>query len=411
MIEETPKMLASRRLRLLVVMPFLPVPPNFGGKVRLYHVLRELARLHDVTLVCWASQEEERLRGEIEAWGVRIFSLHREVTRRPWWRHLAYLPTRIPFRLVEPDPSLAALVERVWREGSFDAVQVEFVSLAFSVAHPMFSGRRFLTLHCSTSDDVRRDLAILSRRSLRYWYVRLDGLKVPSFERRSIRYFERAFVTSTTDRRLISALDPSLENRFVVANNGVDTEHFVPLEDPGGPPTVISTCSFVTDANLDGVLYFLREVWPLVHARHPEARYRVVGFGAPPHLRETAGATPGVEFVGEVDDVRPYLAGSRASLVIMRAGSGTKIRAFTSLAMGIPLIATPLGAEGIEASEAQGLTVRSSSEGLAAAVLEALAHPVPPEVATNARHFVAAHHSWKQVALRMTDTYLSVLPS
>jgi glycosyltransferase involved in cell wall biosynthesis len=113
--------------------------------------------------------------------------------------------------------------------------------------------------------------------------------------------------------------------------------------------------------------------------------------------------------VGGVDDVRPHLDRAAASLITMRAGSGTKIRALTSLAMGAPIIATSLGAEGLQAGEREGVFVADSPESIAALALRVLEAGVDRSTRKRARHYVEQNHSWKSAVDIMRSTYRETL--
>jgi glycosyltransferase involved in cell wall biosynthesis len=98
-----------------------------------------------------------------------------------------------------------------------------------------------------------------------------------------------------------------------------------------------------------------------------------------------------------------------ASLITMRAGSGTKIRALTSLAMGLPIVATPLGAEGLEAGEEDGILVGESPAALANLAARLLDVGVAQSTRQHARSYVERHHSWEKAVDTMKSTYEETL--
>jgi len=396
-------------MQILFVSPYFPIPQRSGGKVRVFHVLRELARTEQVTLVCYLSKESEPFVQEVERWGVDVRSIPREVRRRPLARHLRFLATSIPFSMVDPDRRMQELVCEVWQEKHYDLLQVEFLGMGYLARESMFDGRRFLTHHYSATDHYRRVLGIRSKRSVRYWSDLIESIKVPPYERDMLTQFSRVFVTSEQDRRLLSAVSP--EAGLVVANNGVDTDFYRSSlsKEKNESRLLVSTCSFKTDTNIDSVVWFIDEVWPLILRTEPEARYEVIGYDPPSMVREAAARSQGVTVVGGVDDVRPYMDRAAASLITMRAGSGTKIRALTSLAMGLPIVATPLGAEGLQAGERDGVFVGESPEALARLATHLLDAGVAQRTRQHARAYVEQHHSWKKAVDTMRSTYEETL--
>jgi glycosyltransferase involved in cell wall biosynthesis len=397
-------------MRILFVSPYFPIPQRSGGKVRVFHVLRELARTEKITLVCFLSGESEPFVQEVERWGVEVHSIPKEIRTRPLARHLRYLATPIPFSLVDPDPQMKDLVCSLWEEKDYDVLQVEFLAMAYVAGDSKFEGRRFLTHHYSATDHFRRVLSIRSKGSARYWSELIESIKVPPYERKTLAQFTRVFVTSEQDRNLLSSISP--EANLVVANNGVDADFYRrSLPDQNEESRhLVSTCSFKTDANIDSVVWFLDEVWPLILRKEPKALYEIIGYDPPRVVREAAARSPGVTVLGGVEDVRPYLERAAASLITMRAGSGTKIRALTSLAIGCPIVATPLGAEGLRAGRQEGVFVGESPEALASLAANLLGGGVAQRTRERARAYAEQNHSWKNAVDTMRRTYEETLP-
>jgi len=221
--------------------------------------------------------------------------------------------------------------------------------------------------------------------------------------------FAKVFVTSEQDRSLLSSVSP--EASLVVANNGADAEFYRGSRSEGKSESrlLVSACSFKTDTNIDSVVWFLDEVWPLILRKEPKARYEIIGYDPPTVVREAAARSSGVTVLGGVEDVRPYLDRAAASLITMRAGSGTKIRALTSLAMGCPIIATPLGAEGLQAGQQEGVFVGETPEALASIAANLLDRGLAPSTRERARAYVEQYHSWKTAVDTMRSTYAETL--
>lgn len=396
-------------MRILFVAPYFPIPQRSGGKVRVFHVLRELARTEQITLACYLSHGSAPFVREVESWGVEVRSIEKEIRSRPVGRHLRFLPTAIPFSLVDPDPAMTALVRELCATGSYDVLQVEFLAMAYLADQGALEGRCFLTHHYSATDHYRRVLRIQAKTSVRYWANLVDSLKIAPYERRALEQFSAVFVTSERDRELLSDIAPRAN--LVVANNGVDTAFYRSRRsnEAIGSKLLVSTCSFATDTNIDSVVWFLEEIWPRVIGREPYAQYQIIGYDPPESIRRAAARQPGVTVVGGVDDVRPYLDRAAASLITMRAGSGTKIRALTSLAMGLPIIATPLGAEGLQVGEEGGVFVGRSANTLADLAVRVLQVGVPAATRSRARAYIEQHHSWHNAVDAMKKTYQEAL--
>jgi glycosyltransferase involved in cell wall biosynthesis len=127
--------------------------------------------------------------------------------------------------------------------------------------------------------------------------------------------------------------------------------------------------SFAHAPNLDAMRWFLAEVWPLVLRAEPDMEMTVVGEGCPPGL--LAGVPGRVRALGHLPDVGPWFEGLRLTVAPLRFGAGAKGKVASSLAAGVPCVATPIAAEGMGLSEAAGVLVAGDAAGFAAHVVAA----------------------------------------
>ena len=125
-----------------------------------------------------------------------------------------------------------------------------------------------------------------------------------------------------------------------------------PLTDPAhppveGPPTVLVVAYLARDVNDEAVRWLLAQVWPRVRDEVADARLRIVGSGHSDALGRAASEASGAELVGFVQDLRPEYASAWCSVVPLRRGAGVKFKTVESLVHGVPVVTTPVGAEGI----------------------------------------------------------------
>jgi glycosyltransferase involved in cell wall biosynthesis len=190
--------------------------------------------------------------------------------------------------------------------------------------------------------------------------------------------------------------------------NGVDTDYFVPTGEPEDPCSMVFVGSFAFDpANVDAATYLIRDVFPAIRRRLPQATLTVVGRDPPGEVLALSGE--GVRVIASPDDVRPYL--SRASLVVlpMRSGAGTKVRIAAAMAMGKAILTTPLGSEGLDAVPGEDIEV-ADSQAFADAAVELLSDPQRRrEMGRRARTRAVSDLDWRIVGLRLEALYRQVL--
>lgn len=213
-------------------------------------------------------------------------------------------------------------------------------------------------------------------------------------ERRIGRLADRCAVLNGKDAALLKevGVDP---NKIVVVNPVIDMRR---ARDRSAPePGLVLLVSYLARyENVEGALWFLREVWPLVRRRRPEAVFRLVGGGAPAELREAVRDVPGVEATGYVEDLQEQYARAAVCVVPLFKGAGVKFKTLEALMAGVPVVTTAVGAEGIGGPELfAGLT--SDPQVFADAVCEALSEVVgaddgsaPPDAPVRRRTAEAA---------------------
>src|ERR1039457_6857561 len=138
-----------------------------------------------------------------------------------------------------------------------------------------------------------------------------------------------------------------------------------PKSPPASPcrPVLAAALFFVGSMdwlpNVDGVLYFVREILPLIRQARPETTLAIVGpppppqnrplaaAPPPPKLAHRAAAAPRIQVPGTVPDIRPYLWSSAVAIVPLRIGGGTRLKIYEAMAAHIPVVSTTIGAEGL----------------------------------------------------------------
>jgi glycosyltransferase involved in cell wall biosynthesis len=181
---------------------------------------------------------------------------------------------------------------------------------------------------------------------------------------------------------------------------GVDIAYFSPPDAPVQPSAdLVFLGSMDWMPNIDGVVYFVREVLPLIRRSRPECSLAIVGKDPLPEILRLARDHSGITVTGTVPDVRPYLWGSRVSIVPLRIGGGTRLKIYESMAARVPVVSTVVGAEGLDVQPPQDIRLavdpRSFAAACAALLEDAAARKAQAE---NAWRLVADRFSWERVA-------------
>jgi glycosyltransferase involved in cell wall biosynthesis len=161
--------------------------------------------------------------------------------------------------------------------------------------------------------------------------------------------------------------------------------------------------------NRDAVLYFIEQIWPLIGARHPDARVTIVGASPPQAVLDLAARDSRVTVTGFVQDVRPYLDRAQVYLCPMRDGGGTRLKILDSLSMGKAIVATTMALEGIDVRPETEVLVGDTPEAFAAQVGRIIAEPeLGRRLGTSARDFVTTRFAWPVIGDHLERTFRGI---
>ena len=301
---------------------------------------------------------------------------------------------RAPFASARCEPAVVALsaaVREAEAKDEFDVVLVQPGEMA-----PVAAAARAPTalfLPDSYSVQVRR-----ARRAPIPWKPRLiavlESLHVERWER---RYYRSASALAAVSLGDADAIARTTGREVDVVPLALGDEWFVAPDRPRSPDVVTIVAALSYGPNVDGVVWFAREIWPLVRAEVPSARLRVVGRDPAPEVR-AAVAQAGGELCADVPDTRPYYWEAAVVVVPLQLGSGVKTKVLNAFACSAPVVATPVAAEGIELESGRDVLIGADAPGVAAAIVASLADPVAATSRAERCRAIAELHRSERVA-------------
>ena len=390
-------------MNILVLTPYIPYPPNFGGSVRIFHLIRQLARWHNVHLL---SFREERGAGDpkgLEPICKSVTLIPRYVANKRRQQFTSLLSTRSFQWKFHHSDALQVALDRLVREQTIDLILVEFSQMA---------GYQFPTGVPVVLDEHNVEFDLLDRMAARESSVVrkfFNSVEAKKFRREEIaacRVAALTLVTSERDGDLLRQHAPRL--RTATITNGVDCDQFARPAGPRKPDTAVFVGATHYFPNEEGVLYFLREVFPRIKEKQSRFRFTVVG-GKPP-MSIVQLQSDAVQVTGYVNDVRPFMWESSVFVVPLRMGGGTRFKIVEAFAAGIPVVSTRLGAEGIPVEDGRELLLADTPAEFAAAVLRVLANPGLAESLAQAGHeYVRRNFDWSVIGEKLNNELAAVL--
>lgn len=387
------------------------VPPDTGGKIRSYNILRELARQHSVTFFSFYGAHDGDEHPALKDIFDRIVCVPLQL---PSPKSVAEM-LDYGFRLLSSQPygitkycrpevrrRLRALLE----QEAYDVILCDF-AIAAGVIPWDSPTPKVLFTHNVEAAIWRRHYEVATNPiwkviSLREWK------KMEAAELRYLRLADHVLTVSETDRDAFAAfVDPA---KLTVIPTGVDVHYFQPVSGEETPDSLVFTGSMDWLPNEDAIFYFADSILPKIKQHCPGVSLEVVGRRPSRKLQALAEAEKSIRLTGRVEDIRPFVARGSIYVVPLRIGGGTRLKIFEAMAMGKAVISTSVGAEGLPVRSGENLLLADSPQDFADRVISLL-HDAEERkrLGASARILVQEKYSWAKVAESFANTLQDVV--
>jgi glycosyltransferase involved in cell wall biosynthesis len=392
------------RLRILYVLPYVPSPI----RVRPYQIIRHLTRLgHRVTV---AALDDGLMTGSALA---ELAETCEAVHVIPHPRLpaalscLAALPTATPlWGAYCRSPRMEELLRRLIADGVYDVAHVEHLRAAHLAATLGPLPKLLDAVDCIT--ELRRQVMERAEKRFDRLLSWEEWGKLRAFEPRAYRTFGRIVVTTNENASALISLDPFHLPPVDVITNGVDLDYFRPgAGDAPEEDCLVFSGKMSYVANEDAARFLIRDILPLLRRLRPNDRLILAGSGPSASLRRMARRAGSVTVTGFVDDLRPSLRRASVAACPIRIGVGVQNKVIEAMAMGKPVVASPLAARPFTAAEAAGaIRTAETPEEFAHECSVWLAAPAAAERAgAAARRYAETNHRWEDIAGRFVELY------
>jgi sugar transferase (PEP-CTERM/EpsH1 system associated) len=391
-------------MRILVVCHRLPYPPDHGGKIRAFEMIKHLGAHHTVTVATLAHNQQQIELGSTLRDYCQQLIVHMLPSPLRWARALLALPSAQPSSASYFwSPRLKNLVDRAARATPFDRILVHCAFMAHYVTD-LPCGYRVLD-YADIDSGKWSDYCQYKRKPLAYGYA-LEAAKLRRHEREMGAYFAHCCVTTNSELTEFNSL--GLSAPCSVIPNGVDFSYFTPQSGrEGDNPVIVFVGRMDYFPNVDGVLQFARDTFPRIRAEVPNVELRIIGSDPTRTVLELA-QTPGIRVTGYVPDIRPHVTDATLAIAPLRIARGTQNKILEMMACGIPVVASPQAAKGIQATPGEHLVVGANAEDFACQVIKLLrTRDLRQRFSHAGRRQVERAHSWR-AAMRILDRVLQL---
>ena len=388
--------------RLLFISPLCLIPADAGGKIRSSDLLKGMRGRHfDIGLVMPQPAAGPPLEPAAKAELCDQFWSWPQRLAPPLSIRLLGLLSSLPMSVQLDDYGPAhAAVARSIAKFKPNIVVYDFVH-ADVLRKPQHRQPAICLTHNVEAEICERH-ALKAKKLGERLVWRIEARKMRNFERRALERYDTVVAISERDGQRFSARYGLQRVRPIPT--GVDLDFFARMP-PRSPEGIAHQIVFVGAmdwrANLEGMSHFLAVVWPQIRARQPRAELTIVGKHPPDAFKALAASAGGVTLTGWVEDVRPWVAKADIFIVPLRVGGGTRLKIYEAFSMGIAVVSTTLGAEGLAGVHGQHFLCADEPADFAARVLDLMADAVLRQRITgSARSLVESqfgHHAVAQV--------------
>ncbi|HVH69900.1 MAG TPA: glycosyltransferase [Candidatus Dormibacteraeota bacterium] len=391
-------------MKLLWVKSGGLVPLDTGGKIRSFHLLRELAREHSTDLFTFYAAHPGDEHDRLSSIFHRVNALPLSIPEpRSWGDYFSYAINLFSIRPYSMKkycrPEAAAALRELLRRNKYDIIICDFFLTGGVI--PWGSGHRTLLFTHNVEAQIWQRHYQVSRNPIWRAISWREYKTIARLERRFIQAATFVLTVSENDRNAFSAYVP--KEKMAVVETGVDVDYFRPTPYDEQPYTLVFTGSMDWTPNEDGIVWFVEDVLPLIRQDIPKTEVIVVGRRPSKRLLEI-GQTSGIQVTGGVDDIRPYLAKGAVYIVPLRIGGGTRIKIFEAMASGKAVVSTSIGAEGLPVTNHENIILADEAKNFAGEVVAHLRNNSERRrLGQAARELVEKNYSWASVAKRFSE--------
>jgi glycosyltransferase involved in cell wall biosynthesis len=388
-------------------------PPMNGGMIRCFHILHQLAKYFEVTAII--HQDPREFEGALDRFpelkGVDIYSTKNETKpldlfslfpqriknalRYRWYKRTATGTTDSNLLLYYP------VLRKCMKAKKFDVVILENLDTINAVSVIRRYNKNALVLY-----DTHNVGSLLAEEDVKKGImVKENMLAVKNAEYNLYKNVNAIFTCSKIELDTFSKMNKHLLQGTVIPNGTHIEERRYESGVLSDDPRYILFCgSLGYDPNIEGLLWFCQSIWPAVRLRFPLLKLFVVGSGRLPVKHQWMEADKSLLFTGTVADVKPFYDKASIAIVPLKSGSGTRLKILEAMGLGLPVLATSKGAEGIQYSHTKDIMVADDSSSFAEALIQLLQQKEKRlSIQQAAFKLVKSRYDWNVIGFVMAD--------
>jgi glycosyltransferase involved in cell wall biosynthesis len=360
-----------------------------------WNMIKYLSQIHDVGLACPIKYGDEKIQKMLDQIKLKDF-IHSacEVPRTPVNLLKSYL-RNIPLNVYRSKSNEVMEGVRAVAD-DYEVILIDHYE-AFQYIPPDYKGKVVFHAHNATYLMWERFALTGTNVALR-WVARVEAFRVSRYEAQVCRRADLVFA-APNDIDMLSRLGVAKDKFAETYHLGDDSQLDLPsirFDDTQNKILYVGTLNW--EANVDGLLWFLAEIWPKIQGQDPGISLDIVGGNPDPRIVAACQTLRGVQLLGFVDDLEECFSQSRVFIAPLRFGSGIKVKVLNSMCRGLPIVTTTVGVEGLDVVNFKHIVVADTAAEYAQSVLQLMSDKAAWEtIEIYSRKLIASKYTWKKV--------------
>jgi sugar transferase (PEP-CTERM/EpsH1 system associated) len=355
-------------LKILIITPRIPYPPFRGDKLKIYNIIKILVKNNDVSIITFYQNSKDRNNLEaIRALGVEINLVRLTLIESLYQTFLAIFKS-IPFQVAWYKSSkMKHKIESLLQREKFDVIYYHLIRTAQYLSSQKNNSKLNVI---DFTDSVSLYLSRMVKQEKNYFKRSLFNSELRRIDKyeKIAENFDALFICSDVDRKFL--LEKGVNQEIHILNNGIDIEYFSGDQIKYDPKRIIFTGNMPYFPNSDAVVYFSKEIFPIILKKDPDIKFFIVGQKPPRSVCRLASKN--IIVTGYVKDIKTEYLKSMVNVAPMRFGAGTLNKVLESIALGIPVVATSSAVAGLPKELEKFVFIADTSIEFAKKVLEIL---------------------------------------
>ncbi len=389
------------RPTVLILSPFLPYPPKDGGRLKMYNMIKTLSFDYDIILLSFLEiQDENKFIRHLKLFCKDVFTVLRRPSPLSNTEEVIMPEVVKAFYSVEFKEKLEFIIKNY----KIDILQVEYTFMSHYVCN-IRNIPKILVEH----DTSLFSLFSSYEKPLNGGYfIRFnDWLKKVRFHKRVYQWFDKIVVFNQEEAKNVKKL--AYKADISVIPIGLDLNTYGVLHTQEKSLDLIFVGYFGHFPNIDGLFYFCDKIFPLIQRELPEVSLYIIGSGMPDEIKELS-ERKNIHIIGEVEDIRCYIANAKVFIAPLRLGRGMRVKILEAMAMGLPVVSTSIAANGIRLKNGREIIIENIPKKFARAAICLLKNAVlRKELGINARIAVEQDYDLNKITDLFKITYNSII--